>query len=249
MISRAIPLTALVTALTIATSSSAAPPKTAPASAPVASAAAPAVVAEAPAPAVVVAPPPPAAEPGPLQLRPEHQTAFASGSAPASSSSSLPNWILGLLGIGGLAFVAFKKNKDKKSQSRPTPTLKVRARAAMGSRSSVVVVEVEGQALVLGVTPHTISLLTTLEDVGAADAGDAMVRAPAKAAEPKPAMDPRERLAALLDHSSLATPSARRALATAEPEADDDAEGASRPRRRARLETQARGLIRAKKVA
>jgi flagellar protein FliO/FliZ len=222
MIRAAMPLTALVTALTISVSSFAAE--------------------VAPAPA-------PAAEPAPLQLRPEHQTAFSSSSAPATSSSSLPNWILGLLGMGGLAFVAFKKNKDKKNATRPAPTLKVRARAAMGARSSVVVVEVEGQALVLGVTPHTISLLTTLD--GAPEAADEELEAPTpvRAKVEAPAMDPRDRLAALLDHPSLATPSARRALAEAKPEPEEEAEAAPRPRRRARLETQARGLVRAKKVA
>lgn len=242
-------LTAAVIALTLAGSAHAAPTtRAAAAAAP--TQAAPVVAAPEPAPAVAAPEPAPApVEPAaPLQLRPEHQSAFA-GSAPAGSSSSLPNWILGLVGLGGLAFVAFKKKQQRDATTRPTPILVVRARASMGARSSVVVVEVEGQALLLGITPTQISLLTTLEEPARPSEAP---RARSEAPAPAPALDPRERLAALLAHSSLAA--ARSAPVGAdepepEPEREVAAKPAARPRRRSSPETQARGLVRAKKAA
>lgn len=113
--------------------------------------------------------PAPAPEQGtPLNLRP------SSPMSPASGSGGGFGWKLTAVAaiIGGAAWWLKRKTGAKLAPAR---AIKVVSRAAIGVRTELVVVEVEGQTLLLGVTPSSIQRLSIL---GAADPEEANATAP-----------------------------------------------------------------------
>ncbi|MFO0624217.1 MAG: flagellar biosynthetic protein FliO [Polyangiales bacterium] len=164
----------------------------------------------------------------PLNLRGEG-AASAPGSAPASGSPwTLP--LVLLAGLAGLGLFVAKRRPDLLQSLRaqaglPTPgwngSLNVLRRTGLGMRNELVVVELNGQVLLLGVTPGSIQSLAVLpdEDVAHEEA------APAK--EENHALG--ERFAAILD------------AARAQPRKVERAE--KRPAEDLGVEEQARGLL------
>jgi flagellar biogenesis protein FliO len=158
-------LTATVIALTLAASASAQPAPAASAAASAAPAnAAPANAAPAPAPqdqapVPVVAATIPATTGTPLRLR----SAGASGSSDSPSSSGAL-WKLGALSaiIAAAAWWLKKKRGLLGAGTAPPKTIQVLSRASVGVRTELVVVEVDGMTLLLGVTPASVSRLAIL---------------------------------------------------------------------------------------
>lgn len=93
------------------------------------------------------------------------------------------------LGIvaGAAGFVWYKRKNPMTGASR-IPTLRIAGRAAVGVRSELIVVEVEGQNLLLGVTPHGISRLAVLPQTEAQELALA-TELPGEAAEVDLAQD------------------------------------------------------------
>jgi flagellar biogenesis protein FliO len=79
----------------------------------------------------------------------------------------------GFIGVAAIGAYLFYRRRGPGGLSLPlTPLPKVVGRTALHGRSSLVVVEVEGQRLLLGVTPSQITTLTVLSDelkVGASE--------------------------------------------------------------------------------
>ncbi len=95
----------------------------------------------------------------PLTLRPEHALEPAGPTPTLGLGTKLAIAAL----IGGGAFFVYKR----RTAVRPTKklsSLRVTARAAIGTRSEVCVVEIDGQRLLLGVTPSSIRTLTVLTE-------------------------------------------------------------------------------------
>ena len=150
-----------------ATARADAAPKTAPAvqSAPPAqpSAMAPAAVA-AVVPPPVVAPPVDVA-PTPLNVRPTPATHLTL--APSSEGIGTGLKVLVILGIGG--GLAFFVRRKRASSAIPASRIAIIARESLGVRSEVVVLDVEGTRLLVGLTPTTMQTLAVLdppEEVG-----------------------------------------------------------------------------------
>lgn len=117
----------------------------------------------------------------PLGLRPSKPLALAQQPAGAPSGGLLKG-IFGVVLIGGaLATLWFKKRRPA-PRGAIVPPLRVLRRTSIGSRSELLVIEADGQQLLLGVTPQNIQLLTTLGPVD--EAADA--EAPSAAREPRP---------------------------------------------------------------
>ena len=125
-----------------------APPPAAPASAPV------------PVPA-------PAAEPSrgtPLSVRPSRPVELA----PEPPRSRYGTAFLVLAALIGGGYWVYRRRSGAMPVV-PVRTIKVSARRAIGVRSELLVVEIDGQSLLLGVTPGSIQRLAVLPDLGAAE--------------------------------------------------------------------------------
>lgn len=94
-----------------------------------------------------------------LPVRKEKPLTLAQESSGTSATFKLAS--LALI-VAGAFYVAKKRGLKLPRQAVQKP-MKVTARTSLGVRSELVVVEVDGQRLVLGVTPSNISLVTTLE--------------------------------------------------------------------------------------
>ncbi len=72
---------------------------------------------------------------------------------------------LGLVGLAfGGAYLMYRRKAGGAAGQTMGPVARVVGRTAIGPRSSVVIIEVDGQRILLGVTPNTISTLTVLGD-------------------------------------------------------------------------------------
>ena len=99
----------------------------------------------------------------PLQLRP---------SKPSDASSEpggLSVWtkLLLALVVVAAAVVVFRRrpfSAHPGDSARPTPALRVLARASVGMRTELLIVEADGQRLLLGVTPTAVQTLSVLGD-------------------------------------------------------------------------------------
>lgn len=149
----------------------------------------------------VQAPAPAAAEPAPAQpagtrlpVRPSRPLDLA----PQPRSSRLGFSLLLLAGALGAGLWAWRRRGGLRSPA-PERAITITARAAVGVRSELLVVEVAGQRLLLGVTPAGIQRLSVLTDPeGAVESalGEADVEPgftlpepapPARVAAPRPA--------------------------------------------------------------
>ncbi len=107
-----------------------------------------------------VGPPPQLApqqgEQTPLELRPQRPLE----TAPAQSGSSA--WMkIGLCGlVAAGAFLLYRRKRGVPVAAGPS--LRVAARTAIGVRSELIVVDVDGQRLLLGVTPSSVRTLSIL---------------------------------------------------------------------------------------
>jgi flagellar protein FliO/FliZ len=141
----------------------------------------------------------------PLELAPEPQHAGV-------------GWkiVAGLVVVGGAFLYARKRARPGKAADAE---LTIVRRAAVGMRSELLVVNVEGQRLLIGVTPHSIQSLAIL------DAEEPHARQAVQATASSPLG---ERFAAMLESASAATDRrpARKAqadkLAAAAPAAEED---------------------------
>lgn len=134
-----------------ATSTSAAPAANAQAAAPAISAA-PITSAQAPAPVETAKP---------LQLRESHD-AHPITLAPEPASGAM--WKIGaILAVLGAIAWALKKSRAPKSEGA-VKSLEVLRRLSIGVRTELIVVDVDGQRLLLGVTPNAIQTLASLPD-------------------------------------------------------------------------------------
>lgn len=99
----------------------------------------------------------PKPEPKPLALRPQKPLTLQS-----ESKSSGLKWSLLLIPLMGVGLWAKKKGLLPKRPELPTGELHVVQRTSLSGKASLVVVEIGGETLLLGVTAHTVSLLTSL---------------------------------------------------------------------------------------
>ena len=141
----------------------------------------------------------------PLALRPNKPLELAPEPQHASTA-----WKLGAL-LSLLGASAFWLQKRRRPAGLQDPRLGIVRRVSVGFRSELVVVDVEGQRLLLGVTPHTIQSLAVLDgdDLGSSSSPSL----------PTDAWPMAERFDALLE----ATRS--RARPTADDPGDDDRPG------------------------
>jgi flagellar biogenesis protein FliO len=93
----------------------------------------------------------------PLALRPAHPVDVVPTSTP---TMGLGTKIALAAMIGGVAFFVYRRRAGQKPGR--VPALRVTARASIGARTEVCIVEVDGQRLLLGVTPSSIRTLTVL---------------------------------------------------------------------------------------
>jgi flagellar biogenesis protein FliO len=77
-------------------------------------------------------------------------------------------WRVALVGIVGAAGVWMWSRTKKRAKSRDLD-LRVLRRTSVGVRSELLIVEVEGQRVLLGVTPNAIQNLMILPDAAASD--------------------------------------------------------------------------------
>lgn len=107
--------------------------------------------------------------------------------APAPTQTSGTGWKLFLMS-GAIAGAAwwYQKKHPRKSESAP-PQIKITARSRIGLRAELLVVEVQGQSLLLGVGPQGVQSLAVLDSP-----------ADARLAEPAPESKVPARLDALL---------------------------------------------------
>jgi flagellar protein FliO/FliZ len=141
-----------VTALTQASAALAEPPP-APSAEPVAASATSAAAQPAATPA-----PAPAATP--LAVRPSRPVELAPEPRGLGLGAKLG---LGALVLLGGAWV-YVQTRNAKKNAPKKPSLRIAARAGIGVRSELLIVEVEGQRLLLGVTPGSVQRLAVLPD-------------------------------------------------------------------------------------
>jgi flagellar biogenesis protein FliO len=105
------------------------------------------------------APPAPASTGTPLQMKPtkEAQPLVLAHDAPISWSTKA----MLMLGVAGVGFLVWKRKKDQPTAAAKR-TLAIAARASVGVRSELLLVDVDGQTLLLGVTPSSITRLSIL---------------------------------------------------------------------------------------
>lgn len=104
--------------------------------------------------------------------------------------------------VAGGAYVVWKRKKTMARPGQDPQVLRVVRRASVGVRSELVVVEVEGKRLFLGVTPNSINTLAVL-----ADEDEALVTAPEDTAAAEEALQETPRSARPL---ALSAPNARK---------------------------------------
>ena len=187
-------LTVAVMALTGTASADPAPPP--PPADTAAQAAAPAapvanVAANANTQAPVAAAPIPAATGTPLHLR-------SSGLSSSESSGGGSLWKLGAFAaiIAAAAWYMRKKRGALAKAAGPTRAIQVISRASVGVRTELVMVEVDGMTLLLGVTPASVSRLAIL---GAGEIATAKEEATAPEEDAEPIAAIPERFGALLE--------------------------------------------------
>ncbi len=106
----------------------------------------------------------PAQEPPrtPLPVRPSRPLSLA-----RVSHGPVDSWKF-LAGFAGLAAALwYWKRRDPSASASPAPELQVVRRAALGNRGEVVVIDVAGQRILLGVTPTSVQMLTMLDEPAA----------------------------------------------------------------------------------
>jgi flagellar biogenesis protein FliO len=174
----------------------AAPPPTASVAAQAASPPADSVAAQVPLSPVASASPPEVGTP--LTLRPSKPLELAR--EPVSTTGM--GWKLGALALV-LGVVAFYSRRKLSSKRIDDTQLTIVRRATVGFRSELIVVNVEGQRFLLGVTPQSIQSLALL------DGDDATVPALAPAPSPDASSSLGDRFAAMLDAADRPDPVAR----------------------------------------
>ena len=103
----------------------------------------------------------PAQEPPrtPLPVRPIRPLSLAH-----ASHGPIDSWKF-LAGFAGLAAALwYWKRRTPSAASSPAPELQVVRRATLGNRGEVVVIDVAGQRMLLGVTPTSVQMLTMLDE-------------------------------------------------------------------------------------
>jgi flagellar protein FliO/FliZ len=118
----------------------------------------------APAAPVVVAPAPTIAPPveaaaTPLAVRPTPATHLTL--APSSEGIGTGLKVLAILGVGGA--LAFFIRRKRTATAIPASRISIVARESLGVRSEVVVLDVEGTRLLVGLTPTTMQTLAVLD--------------------------------------------------------------------------------------
>ncbi len=111
----------------------------------------------------VAAPSTEASEKRPLQLRPSK----SSDAAAESGGTSVWTKLLLALVVIAAAVVVFRRRPFAGlagDSERPTPSLRVLARTSVGMRTELLIVEADGQRLLLGVTPTAVQTLSVLGD-------------------------------------------------------------------------------------
>jgi flagellar biogenesis protein FliO len=192
-------------------------------------------------------PAPPAPEPAkatPLAVRPSKPIELA----PPPSGSRYTTAIAAIAAVAAGGLWLYRRRSAGRSGA-PRRTITISARKAIGVRSELLVVEVDGQGLLLGVTPGNIQRLAVLPD-------PALAEAPAEA-EPEVDAEPGFRAAQQQAMRAPATipPASRTREREPEPEIDADPEPRRplivaaierkpRSRRDLPLEEQVRGLMR-----
>jgi flagellar protein FliO/FliZ len=155
-------MTLFATSLTASVCSADDAPATAPTTAS-SNATAPTAMTAAPQPAITAAPPA-ASAPAvatPLQLRETHALAQALAPEPVGNAGWKLAAILALMGAGAFAL---KRHNDKNKPAQTIKSLQVLKKLSIGVRTELIVVEIDGQRLLLGVTPNTIQTLASLPD-------------------------------------------------------------------------------------
>lgn len=138
-------------------------PQAAPAAPPAALAAQPAVAA---APAAAPAAPPPAAEQPqaaatPLNVRPSIPTPLSL--APSHEGLGLGYKVLAFAVVAGGLVLYARKKRGGRGLDAPKSRIDIIARSGRGVRSEVVVIEVDGTRLLVGMTPNAIQTLAVLD--------------------------------------------------------------------------------------
>ncbi len=124
------------------------------------------VNAQAPAAAPIAAPAPASPAEVPLALRQSHPVALAQESHGGSIAWKA---LFGIIAIAGGFYVWKKKAAPS---AGPTRQLRIVARVGIGVRSELLVVNVDGQSLLLGVTANSMQTLATLEAPAESEAMD-----------------------------------------------------------------------------
>lgn len=101
--------------------------------------------------------PPAPPEPTPLEVRPTKPLELA---PPSTGTGIWTKLGLSALVVGGA--VAFYLKKRPRSGGGPVPTIRITGRASIGVRSEILLVDVDGHRLVLGVTPSSVRTLSVL---------------------------------------------------------------------------------------
>ncbi len=99
----------------------------------------------------------------PLQLRPSKP----GDAAAESGGTSVWTKLLLALAVIAAAVVVFRRRPfsgHAGNSERPTPSLRVSARTSVGMRTELLIVEADGQRLLLGVTPTAVQTLSVLGD-------------------------------------------------------------------------------------
>ena len=107
--------------------------------------------------------------PRPLSLVPSKPLELAAPPAPTSNLS----WKLGAIGLLAAAgFWAYSKKKRlalTKGAEAPIPEMRILRRTSVGVRSELLLVDLEGQRILLGVTPSNIQSLLIVPDSAMSD--------------------------------------------------------------------------------
>jgi flagellar protein FliO/FliZ len=100
-----------------------------------------------------------------LPVRPQKPLQLAQESSGSSAAWKL---VLAAIVAGGAIWL-FRRRKASAAGASAGPAVRIVTRTPIGIRSELVVVDVDGATLLLGVTPHTIQMVTTIADAGVRD--------------------------------------------------------------------------------
>ncbi|MEM9691587.1 MAG: flagellar biosynthetic protein FliO [Myxococcota bacterium] len=120
--------------------------------------------------------PAPAAEPQPtntrLNLRPPPEGPLGIASGSATSGGSEWWWkVLAVLGVGGAGALLILRRKQRAGREEPKrPEVEIISRTTLGARNELCVVSVDGQRLLLGVSPQGVQRLAALDEAAPAEA-------------------------------------------------------------------------------